>query len=88
MQFVHAVMPAVEPYVPAKHWEHVADVIIPVPVLYEPARQVVQERLPLERQAPNEPAEHGGHCMIIMGEYVSPRKAYKDATSLEVRAFV
>ena len=52
MQFVHAVMPAVEPYVPAKHWAHVPEVIMPVPVEYVPARQVVQERAPLDRQAP------------------------------------
>jgi hypothetical protein len=51
------------------------DVIIPVPVENVPARQVVQDKAPLERQAPYEPAEHGRHCMMIMGEYVSPLKA-------------
>ena len=65
-----------------------ADVIMPVPVENVPARQVVQDRAPLERQAPYEPAEHGRHCMRIMGEYVSPLKAYRAATSLEDRAFV
>ncbi len=87
-QLVHAATPAVDPYVPAAHWVQVADVIMPVPVENVPARQVVQERLAFARQAPYDPAEHGGHCMMIMGAYVSPRKAYRAATSLEDKAFV
>ena len=85
---MHTLTPAVDPYVPAPHCVQVSEVIMPVPVEYVPARQVVQDKAPLERQAPYEPAEHGGHCMMIMGEYVSPRKVYKEATSLEDRAFV
>ncbi len=73
---------------PAVHWAQVSDVIMPMPVEKVPARQAVQDRAPLDKQAPYEPTEHGGHCMMIMGEYVSPWKAYREATSLEVKAFV
>jgi hypothetical protein len=52
--------------------------------------QFVQARLAFAKQPPYWPVAHGGHCMMIMGEYVSPRKAlaYKEATSLDVLAFV
>ena len=67
---------------------HEADVTKPVPVLKVPAGQLVQARLALAKHAPYAPAEHGWHCMMIIGEYVSPLKAYRAATSFDVKAFV
>ena len=84
---VHAPAPAPE-YVPVPHCWHVATVIIPVPVLKLPAEQLVHDRAPLDRHAPYWPLAQGGHCRMIMGEYVSPRKLYRALTSLEDRAFV
>ncbi len=66
---------------------HVPEVNIPVPVLKVPARQEVQDCAPVARQPPWVPAPQGfGHARIIMGEYVSPLKAYKAATSCEDKA--
>jgi hypothetical protein len=53
-----------------------------------PVTQLVQDKAPLDRHAPYWPLAQGGHCRMIMGEYVSPLKLYKAETSLEDRAFV
>jgi len=53
-----------------------------------PVTQLVHDKAPLDRHAPYWPLAQGGHCRMIMGEYVSPRKLYKAETSLVDRAFV
>jgi hypothetical protein len=65
---VHTDSPALSPYVPAEHCWHVAEVIMPVPVLKVPATQLVHDRAPLDRHWPNCPLAQGGHCRMIMGE--------------------
>ena len=86
-QAVHPPAPAAE-NVPVPHCWHVATVIMPVPVLKVPATQLVHDRAPLDKHAPYWPLAQGGHCRMIMGEYVSPLKLYRAETSLEDRAFV
>jgi hypothetical protein len=65
----------------------VPEVSIPVPVLKDPDRQDVQDCALVARQPPWVPAPQGfGHARIIIGEYVSPLKPNKAATSCEVKA--
>ncbi len=66
-QAVHALTPDAE-YVPIPHCWHVAEVIMPVPVLKVPATQLVQDKAPLDKHAPYRPLAQGGHCRMIMGE--------------------
>jgi hypothetical protein len=64
-------------------------VSMPVPVLNVPAEHAEQAWAPLLVQPPYVPEAHGlGQARMIIGEYVSPRNAYRAATSLAVRAFV
>lgn len=76
-------------YVPATHWMHAATVGMPVPVLNVPPEHAVQAWAPTLVQPPYVPAAHGvGQARMIMGEYVSPRKAYRAEISVLVKAFV
>jgi hypothetical protein len=52
VQGVQALAPAEAAKVPDAHWVHVAEVCMPVPVLNVPARQLVQEAVPTDRQGP------------------------------------
>jgi hypothetical protein len=48
----HTVSPAELANFPARHWVHVAELVIPVPVLYEPDKQAVHVTTPLPSQGP------------------------------------
>jgi hypothetical protein len=75
--------------VPALHWPQAAIVNMPVPVLNVPAEQAVHVATLWALQPPYVPAAHGvGQASMIIGEYVSPRNAYRAATSVLVKAFV
>jgi hypothetical protein len=52
VQGEHVVIPAEDEKAPAAHWAHAPDVCMPVPVLNVPARQLVQEAVPTDRQGP------------------------------------
>jgi len=73
-QVPQTIWPVALAKVPARQDVHVDTWITPVAVLYVPAGQPEQLRLPSALHPPYPPAEHGGHGSTMAGVYVSPRK--------------
>lgn len=84
----HTLAPTSE-YLPATQAWQLETLVWPVPDEYNPALQALQFCVLSPRHPPYVPAEHGfGHAKMIMGTYVSPRKAYRAATSVLVSALL